>query len=492
MTAKNEFNIAMCFARAARSHPELEAVVAADLSLSYAKLWRISCGFAVKMQALSIDRSATVAVHTTDMVVAIATMFAASLLGARYVTLEQNLYTDGIISPTHCLRSPEVEPLGGIDYLTIDASWSLAAPLDIVASEHHFPGNENESDPWWVLHTSGTTGRPKYLIISQKAVYDRSMAVRGEFTPMVTRFCPLFPCFTRPFFVRATAALLNSCTIIDSVDISFIQAQRVNLICGSPRAAVEWLGNRTISPRIPLLQVSGQKLSEASAIKLLDSFETVEDVYGSSETNKSFVNEKQLQGDNLVTFGRPQDSEVEIIDENGKRCAMGQKGTVRIRNGYMANAYIAEPAASAQAFRDGWFYPGDIGHWGPQGELLITARIDDVINLGGVKIDPFEVEAILMSTHGVNAAVVFADPIEMSPPRLVAMLMLSTNVSPDVCVAEAHSRCHSKLGEAMTPHMIYVVPHIPLNADGNPNRSECLNMAQTYDRTPNRTLPQGI
>ena len=491
MTASQEFNIGRSFARVAKSNPELEAVVAADLRLTYAKLWRITCGFAVKMQELSIDRTSTVAVHTTDMIVSLATMLAASLLGARYVALERRLYADNIVAPTHCIRSPEVQPFSGIDYMMIGADWALAAPAEIVSDECSLPGYADSSDPWWILHTSGTTGRPKYLIISQKTVYDRSLAVRKDFVPAVTRFCPIFPCFSRPFFVRATAALLNGCTIIDSIEVSFILAQRTNLVCGSPRATLEWLGGRTISPRIPVLQVSGNKLSDAGATELLRSFEVVEDVYGSSETNKSFVNEKRLDGERLITVGRPQDSDVEIVGDDGKPCSTGENGMVRIRNGYMANAYIAEPAASARAFRDGWFYPGDIGYWGNSGELVVNGRVDDLINLGGVKIDPLEVEAALKSADGISAAAVFADPVELTPPRLVAMITLSKGSSPDVCVAQAHSRCTENLGDARTPHIIYVVPQIPMNIDDTPNRSECRIMAKTFARPTIQAIPLG-
>ncbi len=71
---------------------------------------------------------------------------------------------------------------------------------------------------------------------------------------------------------------------------------------------------------MPLIQVSGAKLSDANAAVLLRSFDTVEDVYGSSETSKSFVNVKTLNQGRIVTRGQPLDSEVQIIDADGEPC----------------------------------------------------------------------------------------------------------------------------------------------------------------------------
>ncbi len=211
--------------------------------------------------------------------------------------------------------------------------------------------------------------------------------------------------------------MLNACTIIDTIDIAFMRAQGVNLVCGAPRTAMQWLAGRTITPHMPLIQVSGAKLSDADAALLLQSFDTVEDVYGSSETSKSFVNVKTLSHGRLVTRGQPLDSEVQIIDAEGKSCTLpGSKGTVRIRNGYMASAYIAEPQATEKAFRDGWFYPGDSGWWGPAGELVISGRLDEIINLGGEKVDPSTVDEVLCSVRGITGAASFRDPRAVSPP----------------------------------------------------------------------------
>jgi acyl-CoA synthetase (AMP-forming)/AMP-acid ligase II len=260
-----------------------------------------------------------------------------------------------------------------------------------------------------------------------------------------------------------------------------MQAHGVNLVCGAPRMAVEWLAGRRILPKFPALQVSGAKLSDADATFLLESFEIVEDVYGASETSKSFVNVKALDDGRLTTRGKPLDSEVQIVGDDGVPIiAPGLQGAVRIRNGYMASVYIAAPVSSQRAFRNGWFYPGDIACWGPAGELVVAGRLDEIVNLGGVKINLGDVDEVLCSVDGISAAAAFRDPSQPNPPCLMAMVTVSSVAEADSSVAAAHSACLDRFGFIFTPRIILVVPSIPMTADGAPRRIECERLAQAF------------
>ncbi|MGB8313777.1 MAG: class I adenylate-forming enzyme family protein [Aestuariivirga sp.] len=260
-----------------------------------------------------------------------------------------------------------------------------------------------------------------------------------------------------------------------------MQVQGVNLICGAPRTTMEWLAGRRISPKLPVLQVSGAKLSDADAAFLLQSFEAVEDVYGASETSKSFVNVKALVEGRLTTRGKPLDSDVQIIGPEGSPVpGPGLQGFVRIRNSYMASAYVGAPEASERAFRDGWFYPGDLAQWGPAGELMVSGRADEIINLGGFKVDAASIDETLRSVAGISAAAAFRDPTEPMPPRLMAMVTVTNSADASKCVAAAHQACSKRFGSNIAPHVILVVPAIPMTGDGAPRRAECQRLALTF------------
>ncbi|MBI1416608.1 MAG: AMP-binding protein [Limimaricola sp.] len=482
--------IAEGFRAVVEAQPDAPAVIAADITLSNLKLWQLSCSFAFRMHKEDIGPGTTVALHTTDLIASLATMLASAMLGARFETLEDVLWEVPSVRPSHVLRTPEAPPLSGISSIEIDATWSPRfAPPEAVTFAP--PSPPDPDAPWWIIHTSGTTGRPKFMQLGQRAIVARSYAVRNDFVPGRTVLCSLFVCTARPFFVRATAALLNGCPIVDTVDPAFMRAHGVTLVCGAPLQTLAWLDGRVLAPKLPRLQVSGTRLSDAQAEALLQSFDVVEDVYGASETNKSFVNLKSLEDGRVVSTGKPCDSEVQIIGPSFEPCAPGEIGTVRVRNGYMAPGYIDAPEATARAFQDGWFLPGDYASWGPRGDLRIEGRVDEVINLGGQKLHPSIVDAALAEAAGVTEAVCFRDPDPATAPGLAAFLVVAPGVDPDRAAQEAHDACTARLGPLFTPARIYVVQAIPKTFDGIPRRSECQRLALDIARqVPINLSPQ--
>jgi len=471
-------NIGFEFEKIAASDPDFPAIVAADITVSYGKLWRIAESFAVRMRENGIGRTSIVAVSTTDMIVSAATMLATCLVGAQYVVPDRKMVEAGVINPTHFLRSPETQGIDGVNYTLMDQYWAPAFADKVVPEP--FEGFASIDDPWWILSTSGTTGDAKYLYLSQRLAFDRSVAVKGDFITGETRVCILFLCSARPFFVRAMASFMNKCTIIDSFDPTFWHKNGVNFVCASPHLMVDWLGKNDLETKMDRLQVSGAKLNDPDAKLLLENFHQVEDVYGSSETNKSYVNLKSLNGlGEVQTVGVKKDSEIEIVSEDGTKIENGTSGVVRIRNAYMVAGYINNPSASKKAFRGGWFYPGDIGRFTKDKALEIIGRTDAVINLDGVKIDPSRIDTVFKSVEGVSHAACFLDPDESSGPRLMAFLVLENTEESDTIVRNAQSTCVAKFGARITPQTILVVPDFPLTNDGVPKRAECRTLARS-------------
>ena len=133
------------------------------------------------------------------------------------------------------------------------------------------------------------------------------------------------------------------------------------MVSGSVVQMLGFFRTTVLSPRIPLAEVIGSRLLKSDAQKLLRSFVTVQDVFGASEANKVFANVSTLAPDGTTTTrGQMRDSAIEIVDIDGNLVAPGMNGILRIRNPYMAACYVGDPVASDDAFRDGWFYPGDV------------------------------------------------------------------------------------------------------------------------------------
>ena len=98
--------------------------------------------------------------------------------------------------------------------------------------------------------------------------------------------------------------------------------------------------------------------------------------------------------------------DLEVVDDQDRPVPTGSVGQVRIRSADMVHAYLNDTQATAAAFRDGWFYPGDLGRLGPNRELFITGRSDFLMNLNGYKLAPELVEQVICGCPGVIDAAV--------------------------------------------------------------------------------------
>lgn len=472
-------NLAFAIREIAHEHGHLPAIVAADVMVDYKKYWQITQSFASKMRELGVRQGSFVMVQTLDMVASLASLHATALLGACYSSFDPKIASgvvDAINAPSFVFHTPDAQPNGNFKSICITPEWLRAA--DRIEVHDQFEGFSDPEQPWMLVQTSGTTGVPKYLWLTARQVYLRTKASMDDFEFGATRFGTLFPCNSRPFFARANAALMSASVIIDTVDIEFLKQQSVNLFCASPRTSIEWLGGRVIQPKLPLIQVSGARLEPEQLRTLLQSFDVIEDVYGASETSKSHVNRLDLVDGKLRVIGRKLDSLVQIISSDGLAIEEpGKQGLVCVSNPYINCDYVGRPEATAKVWQAGFFRSGDIATWGPQGELLIHGRMDQLINLGGMKVDPSQVESILMRANSIVSSVVTALPRPTTPPRLMALITVADVHKTDNVFDEIRTLCEENLPGALRPALIFVVDKIPSTIDGVPLRSLCANIA---------------
>jgi acyl-CoA synthetase (AMP-forming)/AMP-acid ligase II len=160
-------------------------------------------------------------------------------------------------------------------------------------------------------------------------------------------------------------------------------------------------------------------------------------------------------------------SEISIVDQNGRPLPPNASGEVAVRGPNVMRGYRNNPEANASAFVDGWFRTGDIGAFDSDGYLSLTGRIKDIINRGGEKISPEEIEAVLLSHPAVAKAAVFGMPDPKYGEEVQAAVVLRTDVS----VRELQSFCSRRLADFKVPKVIHVVDTLPENALGKIKRS---------------------
>jgi len=466
----NDRSIGARFADLARTHSEFPAIALPEGDITYGHLLKIVGTFARRMQGLGVERKSIVALNTTDIVVSVAALMATALLGCQVVIAGQNLARTKALRPTHFLRSSEMQEGRRQSFQLIDESW--------------WPGPESGTEvrvdafddvdlgaAWLAQHTSGTTGTPKYLSLSQRIVLDRTSAIGSDFPYAATTVAMLFGCTTRPFQARAIGALLNACTIVSGTDLAQWRKSGVNYVCGSPLQVADKFRNAELGRRFQRIETSGGRLSDPDAGILLEHFETVIDIYGASETNKTFATLVERGADgSILRTGRKLDSEVEIIDRDNRPCAPGEVGRVRVRNGYLAPGYINQPEKTVKSFSDGWFYPGDIGQWTDRGALEIIAREDDLLSIGGVKVYATLLDLMMSVVPGVQEAICFKNPKGSAAEELLAFVKFDPLVNRIDCTERIRQAITDKFGVMLPIRNIHAIDAIPRDENGKPLR----------------------
>ncbi len=164
--------------------------------------------------------------------------------------------------------------------------------------------------------------------------------------------------------------------------------------------------------------------------------------------------------------------EVQVVDDAGTPQPSGTPGMLRIRSDLMVGGYDGEADGSG-AFRDGWFYPGDLGALDADGKLRLAGREGDVINLGGVKVSAQAVEAALLEMPGVTDAAAFAVADALGVPTLWAAV-----VGPEKLPRDALQRfCRERLRWSF-PKAVMQIPALPRNAAGKLRRDVLAALAR--------------
>jgi acyl-CoA synthetase (AMP-forming)/AMP-acid ligase II len=158
--------------------------------------------------------------------------------------------------------------------------------------------------------------------------------------------------------------------------------------------------------------------------------------------------------------------DVTILDADGNELAIGEVGEVAIRGDNVTRGYHKNDAANAAAFSNGWFRTGDYGTIDPRGYVTLVGRLKELINRGGEKISPVEVDEALISHPGVKEAVAFAMPDEKYGEAVAAALVLHDGVAVEDVLTHARGR----LAPFKVPTTVHVVGEIPKTATGKVQR----------------------
>jgi acyl-CoA synthetase (AMP-forming)/AMP-acid ligase II len=157
---------------------------------------------------------------------------------------------------------------------------------------------------------------------------------------------------------------------------------------------------------------------------------------------------------------------VAVMDEAGNLLPAGTQGEVVVRGPNVTRGYKNNLEANAASFTNGWFRTGDRGVLDGEGYLTLIGRIKELINRGGEKISPLEVDAVLLTHPAVAEVATFAAPDPKYGEEVHAAVVLKAEATP----AELQAHCGKSLADFKVPKVLHITKELPRTATGKVQR----------------------
>ncbi len=376
----------------------------------------------------------------------------------------------------------------GIAVVELTARGDAAGAFDLagesVADAPTAAGNAEPDDVALVLHTSGTTARPKIVPLSHRNVCASAAHIRETLalTPE-DRCLNVMPLFHIHGLIAAVSSSLGAGASVFCTPgfnalkfFAWMKEATPSWYSAVPTMHQAILG-RAVRNREVIDTVKLRFIRSSSASLPPQVMKALEETFGAPVIESYGMTEAahQMASNPLPPRPRKPGSvgvaagpEVAVMDESGRLLPPNTVGEFVIRGPNVTSGYLSNPDANATAFTDGWFRTGDQGTVDEDGYCRITGRLKEIINRGGEKISPREVDEVLMDHPAVVQAVTFAMPHEKLGEDVAAALVLSENAT--VTEQEIREFAGGRLADFKVPRRVVFLDEIPKGPTGKLQR----------------------
>ncbi|MGD2084785.1 MAG: class I adenylate-forming enzyme family protein [Candidatus Aminicenantes bacterium] len=331
--------------------------------------------------------------------------------------------------------------------------------------------------------TSGVGGRSKIVPRSYRQVLDEIISYTRaiELTSRDVVICPapffhaygLINGFLAPFYQGATAILMQR--FIPNDFINLVKNHKPTIFIGVPMM-YDMLGKTYLEENVDFSSLricfsAGAKLSPEVAQRFTGRFGVcINQQYGSTETGTIAVNLYHDGFDNVNSVGLPLPGrEIEVVDQEDGELAVGTEGEIKILSPGTSRGYLHLEALNQEKFKEGWYYTGDIGWMDANDHIFITGRKIAFINVAGLKVDPFEVEGILLSIKGIKECAVVGKQDKTKHREMVKAFVVADEdkkQEKQLAVENIKKSCKDKLANYKVPEEIEFVDQLPKSPTG--------------------------
>ncbi len=494
--------------RTRRLYPRREAVVDGDLRLSYEEFFARCDRWSAALQALGVKEGDRVAYIAPNTHAQLESFYAVPQIGAVLVPLNYRLIADDFAylinhSGTRivCVHSDYLDTVESIRaqlpgvsaFVALEGAkpgWLDYETLMAEAPSHFDRPEILETDLLTINYTSGTTSRPKGVMITHRNAYLNAVGTLLHHPMSVAdRYLWTLPMFhangwTFVWIVTAVGAAHICLRKVEPRAVfEKIETESVTMLCAAPTVLISIAhapeelrrtarrGVRVLTAGAPpaaatIERIEGELgwvitqaygLTETSP--LITFCEPRPEHEGLSGAERSVI--KARQGVELLTSG-----ELRIVDKEGRDVPHDGAtiGEIVVRGNVVMKGYYADPEATAEAMRDGWFHSGDAAVIHPDGYAEICDRIKDVIISGGENISSVEVEGVLLRHPAVQEVAIVGLPHERWGEAPHAFVVLKAGATATTAELRDFARAH--LAHFKAPQGITFLSELPKTATG--------------------------
>ena len=381
----------------------------------------------------------------------------------------------------------EAREVASPSVLQIDASMNADGQVGLSSSSRNGVERSTErpapDDVALVLHTSGTTSRPKRVPLAHRnlTISAQNIVDTYQLSSEDVSLC-VMPLFHVHGVVASTLSTLHSGgTVVvpprfnalnfwpvarehRATWFSAVPSMHQALLSRAQRGG----GAGTGYDGLRFVRSCSAALPSSTMLEMEERFGVpMLEAYGMTEAAHQMASNPLPPGVRLPgTVGTGTGVGIGIMDDEGNLQNAGMQGEVVIQGPNVIQGYEDNPEANAASFTDGWFRTGDQGSLDDRGVLTLSGRLKEIINRSGEKISPVEIDDVLLMHPAVSESVAFGVPHRTHGEEPTAAVVLSTQISEKELIAH----CREHLADFKCPRTIHIVDAIPRTATGKVQR----------------------
>jgi long-chain acyl-CoA synthetase len=347
--------------------------------------------------------------------------------------------------------------------------------------------------PALIMFTSGTTAKKKAVLLSHANLTQATVNI-NTFMQIDERICeyvsiPLSHSFglgrARAVFAVGGTLVLQDGFLNAASMVKAIEQNACNALSAVPASLALFTGKlepllRRIGPQIRTIELGSAHMRPEHKKRLLEIFPEARICmhYGLTEASRSAFMEFRADSAKLDTVGRASPNvELRVVAPSGATCAPGEHGEIVVSGGHVSRGYWDASEMNARAFTDdGAFRTGDFGFLDDAGYLHLLGRKDEMINMGGIKISPLEIEDKLREAYpSLDVCVVgIPDPAELAGE--IPVVAYAGEVDPPLTLPALVEALAQRVERTKLPRAVVRIERIPRTENGKPIRRELARM----------------